>query len=278
MLADLDIIIVDLQDLGVRCYTYVSTLRYVLEAAAEAGVAVVVADRPIPYPNQVDGPLVASGFESFVAALPVPLVYGMTPAETARFLVKVLDIKLDLRLAPMKHYRRVPDWPHNLQWVRPSPGIRAWSTAWTYPLTVSFEALPAIHYGRGGEDIFKTIGHPDLDATALAVWLNARVLSGVRFIAREPHVLEIQITAPDNCRPARAAVTLLAGLALHLGPDQLWEHGRSAFFDQLWGTAAIRLALHEGKDPSDIADAWAPDLTAFQHIRSTCLIYGADTP
>ena len=127
MLRNVDVLLFDMQDIGTRCYTYVATLRHVMEAAAEFGKGVLVADRPIPLPMVVDGPMPDAGLMSFVASIPAPMVYGMTPGETALWLRRRLGLDLDLHVAPMRGYRRenrrAPDWP---PWVPPSPGIRSW--------------------------------------------------------------------------------------------------------------------------------------------------------
>jgi len=156
MLDNLDAIVLDLQDLGARCYTFVSTLRYVLEAAASARKQVIVADRPIPLPRVVDGPMLDERFSSFVGCVRAPLHYGMTPGETAAWLKHALALDLDLKVAPMKNYcrqsRRGPDWP---PWIPPSPGIRSWETGYCYLATVFGEALPAINIGRNSNLAFQ---------------------------------------------------------------------------------------------------------------------------
>ena len=135
MLKNLDVLVFDLQDLGVRPYTFVSTLRFVLEEAARYGKLVIVADRPIPLPRVVDGPLPLPALESFVAAVPVPMCYGMTPGESAQWIRVALRLDVELRVARMDGYRRdarrQPSWP---PWVPPSP-------TWSVPTTLPYRPM-----------------------------------------------------------------------------------------------------------------------------------------
>jgi uncharacterized protein YbbC (DUF1343 family) len=153
----LDALLVDLQDIGVRCYTYVSTLRDVLESAAVAGQPVIVADRPSPLAAVVDGPMLDPAMESFVAHVPAPFVYGMTIGETARWLRAALRLDLDLHVLPMRGYRADGRRPPGMPWVPPSPGLRAWESAWGYPVGVFSEALPLLRADRGGPLSFQVI-------------------------------------------------------------------------------------------------------------------------
>ncbi|MDA0991806.1 MAG: DUF1343 domain-containing protein, partial [Verrucomicrobia bacterium] len=161
MLRDIDLIVVDLQDLGVRCYTYVSTLRHLLHAAASAGKSVIIADRPIPLPHVVDGPPRDEAFDSFVAAVSCPLVYGMTPGETAQWICAQDQLEINCRVAPMRNYHRDSmrgsGWP---PWLPPSPGIATWESAWCYPATVFTEAMPSVSCGRTGRLPFQVLGAP----------------------------------------------------------------------------------------------------------------------
>lgn len=148
MLRDLDVLVFDLHDLGARPYTYVSTLLYALEAAAENGKGVIVTDRSIPLPRVIDGPMLDPAFESFVGAVRTPVAYGMTPGETALFLRDDLGLPLDLRVAPMQGFSRDAAWPSRA-WIPPSPAIRSWSCAACFPATVFFEAVPAVDHRAG---------------------------------------------------------------------------------------------------------------------------------
>ncbi len=300
MLRAVDVILIDLQDLAVRCYTYASTLRYVLEAAAAADVAVIVADRPVPFPLTVDGPPLDPAAASFVAAIPTPFVYGMTPGELARWLKTALALRLDLRVAPMAGYCREPrrggDWP---PWVPPSPGIATWESAWCYPATVFTEAFPSLDCGRAGRLPFQTLTAPGARALALAERLTAAALPGVAIhphLAIRPAVpaapagttarpqraqgIRLTITDPARYLPLRTAITLLHALQPQHSAARWWSApgNRPAFFDQLFGGPATRAALLAGDPPEAIAHRWAPAHTAFRRTRSAALLYPETAP
>jgi uncharacterized protein YbbC (DUF1343 family) len=288
MLAEIDTLVVDIQDLGARAYTYVSTLRLVLEAAAETGKRVIVCDRPVPLPLACDGPSLDPRFESFVAMIPAPLQYGMTPAETASWLTETLDLRLDLRLAPMRGYHRETEpGPSAPAWTPPSPRIRSWASACCFTATVCGEALPALDYGSGTEWAFQLIGAPWLDADRLALAVvetgipglslrpfrytaasglhNGRILDGLR----------LHITDAAAFRPVRTCVALLSAITRLHGQSSLWntEGARPDWFDKLMGTDAVRLGLQANAPVGDIVAAWDAGLSAFDHARRPHLLY-----
>ncbi len=285
MLRGLDAIVVDLQDLGARCYTYATTLRFLLEQAAALGKDVIVADRPVPLPRVVDGPMLDPAFESFVAGIPAPLSTGMTPGETALWLKRALSLDVNLRVARMAGYARDAargaGWP---PWIPPSPGIRAWEAGQTYLATVFAEALPALDVGRGTALAFQVVSAPWMKSRALREWLEARRLPGVSF---HPHPyradnaaavrdgLRLAVHDPHAFRPVETGVTILAGVQALYGPARLWRAPgtRPAFFDALCGTDAVRRALQAGEEPGRIAARWRPARRAFETARRACLLY-----
>lgn len=289
MLRGIDVLVCDLQDLGARCYTYLATLLHVLEAAADAGVGVIVADRPIPLPAIVDGPVTASAFTSFVAPLPLPLCTGLTPGETARWICRTRGLRLDLRVAAMRHWPRQGGrgvgWP---DWVPPSPGIRTWECAMTYLATVFSEALPVIDCGRGTNLAFRLLGAPWLQAGPVVERLHGRNLPGVtfhphRYVAglapyagRELDGVRLTVTDPERFEPVRTAVTVLALLQELYGRRRVWQHAgaRPEWFDRLFGTDRVRLALQAGVPAGEIFASWAEGLRAHRAIRATVLLYG----
>ena len=288
LLRRIDALIVDLQDLGARPYTYVSTLRYALEACADAGTPVIVADRPVPLPRIVDGPGLTPGYESFVACIRAPMCYGMTPGEAALWLKTNLRLDLDLRIAPMRGYardpRRGPDWP---PWVPPSPGIRSWESAACYLSTVFTEALPSLSCGRTTTLPFQLLGSPWMDGPAVADELNAARLPGVRF---HPHPfvnpsgvfagrllsgIRMVVHDPNTFHPLRVAVHALAVLTAMHGCRRVWSAAgsRPDFFDKLFGSSAVRESLLAGESATHIVDSWCPDIGAFTRSRRACLLY-----
>jgi uncharacterized protein YbbC (DUF1343 family) len=287
MLRGADVLLVDLQDIAARCYTYVSTLQLALEAASENSLPVVVADRPIPLPNTVDGPVTESRFSSFVGLVDTPLAYGMTPGETARWIAAHLGLDLDLTVVRMAGYRRQPgrdaSWP---PWVPPSPAMLSWESARCFPATVCFEAIPAVDHGRGTNLPFQLVGAPWIRGVALASALNERRLPGVRFHAHRydrtprqptPRVVEgvrLAVTEPDRFLPAVTAVHMLDALQRLYGRRRVWRGSRREWLDKLFATDTVREALLDGEAPDRIVAAWQPGLRRFRRTRAQALLYG----
>ena len=287
MFKSLDVLVVDLQGLGARCYTYVATLRYVLEQAAAMGKEVIVADRPIPLPRIVDGPMPLSAFESFVACVRAPMHYGLTPGEMALWLKADLGLDVSLRIARMQGYARDPargaDWP---PWMPPSPGIRAWETGQCYLATVFSEALPAIDNGRASNLAFQVFAAPWMKSAPVCEWLNARRLPGVAFYTH-PYApgknataavfdgIRLAVTGPDVFHPVYTGVAILACLQELYGVRKVWKHAgaRPDFFDKLYGTDAVRRALQDGAAPEQLRLAWHKSRRAFGPSRTAVLLY-----
>ncbi len=288
MLRGVELVVCDLQDLGVRCYTYLATLRAMLRATAAAGIPVIVADRPVPLPGVADGPTAEPAHFSFVAPVALPLCTGLTPGETARWIAREEVLRLDLRVARLRGWnRRGPrgeEWP---DWMPPSPGIRSWEAAMSYPCTVFTEALPGIDAGRGTNLAFRVVGAPWLRAGELRDELQRRRLPGVafqpcRYVAgvppyegRELEGLRLSVTAPARFRPVLTAVTLLHLLQRRHGAGRVWRHrgARPEWFDQLYGTAATRLALQRGDEPAAIAASWRAGLRRLAALRGVVGLY-----
>jgi uncharacterized protein YbbC (DUF1343 family) len=297
MLVDLDVLLFDLQDLGVRCYTYCATLRNVLEAAAENGKDVIVLDRPIPLAGVVDGPLPEENLTSFVAAIPAPFCYGLTPGQTARWLREKLKLDLDLRVAAFR------GTPPASRWIPPSPAIRAPANALTYPALVLFEAFPAFNVGRGTEHAFREIKlvvglqagsgsgfvggasgpargtespahkkksfqgleNDEVDFSKGWKILAAAQLPGVQFELL-PHGLRLAVTDLARYRPALTGVALVQAIQQVWGAEKLWQqHGaRPEWFDKLMGTDRVRQALLAGAELAEIGAMWEKDVRAFR--------------
>lgn len=288
MLADIDVMICDLQDIGVRCYTYLATLRHMLEACAEAAVEVMVTDRPIPLPQVVDGPMLDGRFESFVAPCPLPMVYGMTPAEAAQWMVKKYALKVRLTVVPMDGWTRADArWDGSRpEWVPPSPGIKTWESAMTYSATVFSEALPGIDCGRGTNLAFRVLGAPWFRAGLLCQALNAQKPAGVRFHpyryvagvapyqGRELEGIRLSVTAPAVFKPVKTSVLILETLASLYGLKRVWQQAgaRPEWFDKLYGTDATRHALMANQG-SQRFRPWTSAGRRFMKERQEALIY-----
>lgn len=270
-LAALDVLVVDLQDVGARPWTYVSTTILAMRAAAAAGRRVVVLDRPNPIGCAVQGPLLDTTYASFIGMLPVPLRHGLTLGELARLANARLAIGADLVVVPVRGWRRC-DWfdRTGLPWVRPSPNLPDLASVAWYPGTVLFEATN-LSVGRGTDAPFRQVGAPWLDAARVAAEMARRwhvVLDTVRFTPRSPgdgkfdgvEVPGVRFRAADRGRgdPVRDALRLLATIrALQPGALEVDSVG-------LARRLGTRLAS---------AVAWPRDLQRFMTRRRPYLLY-----
>jgi uncharacterized protein YbbC (DUF1343 family) len=279
MMQGLDRVVIDLQDIGARCYTYLATIKNMLEAAAEAKAAVTVLDRPIPLGGIVDGPMRDSAFASFVAPLDIPLCHGMTPGECARHIVREEALDVDLSVIRMK------DWTHaeRAPWANfmpPSPAIRSWDSAALYPATVFTEAYPSIDCDRHGSLSFRVIGAPWLDARRLIDEVSASVLScgmSMRTIRYRPsggpyqgQTLEgalLSVERPDAFLPVTAGATILASILRH-HRTETEKDSRPEWLDKLTGSTALRQSMSE--DSLDrLLQSWPDSREAYLASRVT---------
>ncbi|MFO0750750.1 MAG: DUF1343 domain-containing protein [Myxococcota bacterium] len=282
----IDVLVVDLQDLGSRTYTYVSTLGEVMEAAKEAGKPVIVLDRPNPYGGLVfEGPVREKGFKSFIGWGPFPVTHGMTIGEVARFYNEVVGIGCDLTVIPMKGWRRSMTWVDTgLQWVPTSPAVPHIENAWLYTATGMLAGVSEnVSEGVGTTLPFEQIGAEWIEAPKLEKELESRHLPGVRFRAvtyrpasfkfREKvlHGVQIGITDPSAFRPIKVALALMTALE-KLWPGQA-EYDEEFTVARVWGNTRV-LAMVKGKKSADAIEAtFAKDLEAFAADRAKVLLY-----
>ena len=246
MLDLVDVFVFDIQTIACRAYTYVSTLRLLMEACAARGKTLVVADRPDPLMlTPPDGPLLDPACASFVGLVPTPFCYGLTPGETALFLKSALKLDaLDLRVAPCAGLSRALSLAQIYpSWHATSPAIVSLENALCFPLTVFFEALPMIDHARGTPLAFQRIGsaHADLSTLDLPPLPGLRVAPCDYPDKRGQTLrgLAFDVVDPAAYRPAVAAYELIGSLEKKLGPA-LWQFpgSRPDFYAQLWGTRA----------------------------------------
>jgi len=285
MLAGLDLVLVDLQDVGARYYTYISTAIEVLRAAAPRGVQVVILDRPNPIGGVMQGNLLDPAFQTFVGRLAVPMRHGLTMGELARLANADLAIGAHLRIVPVAGWRRSMAFPATgLPYVPPSPNLRDQEALWHYPGTCLFEGTN-LSVGRGTSAAFTLVAAPWLDAVGLAASLQGR-FPGVRIDAdtvtpRRPGdqkfadtllaALRLRVTDIDRYDPTATAVGLLAAIRA--------RHPRefrflTAHFDRLAGTNALRLALESDRAAGEIVAEWAAPRDAFAARVGPYLLYG----
>lgn len=289
MLRQVDAVIFDLQDLGVRCYTYLATLRNMLTTCATNQVEVIVTDRPIPLPNIVDGPLTTPDCTSFVAPCPLPMVYGMTPGESAQWIRKDLGLKLNLTVVPMEGWARADAaWDGTRPaFMPPSPAIKGWESAMCYAATVFSEALPGIDCGRGTNLAFRVLGAPWLEAERFCALPACQKVPGVTFrpysymavggpyAGQELNGIRLTVTDPTKFKPVETSVTLLHTMAEIYGSAHVWQHqgARRAWFDALYGTDRVRRQLVDGDSLSAMFDSWRQESEAFCQARQAALLY-----
>ncbi|HEX8980801.1 MAG TPA: serine hydrolase [Parasulfuritortus sp.] len=281
MLAGIDALVFDIQDVGTRFYTYPTTLAYAMEAAARRHIPIYVLDRPDPIDAaMVQGPMLDPGRTGFTAFYPVPVRYGMTIGELARFYNAEAGIGADLHVVAMRGYAR-GDWydATGLAWRAPSPNLRSLAEATLYPGVGLLEGAN-VSVGRGTATPFELLGAPWIDAHVLADYLAARKLSGVRFSPVEftpvasryqgqaCHGVRIEVTDRAALDSPALGVELAAALQ-RLYPDR-FELDRTL---GSIGSAAVLQSIRAGDDPRAIAAAWQPGLQAFEQRRQRYLLY-----
>lgn len=286
MLADIDVLVFDIQDIGTRYYTYVWTMALAMQAAAEHGKAFIVLDRPNPIGGErVDGNVLDTAYASFVGLHPVPMRHGMTAGELAGLVNTEFGMNADLTVIPVRGWTRTMWYDSTaLPWVPTSPNMPSLESAAHYPGTCLFEGTN-LSVGRGTAEAFRHIGAPWLDAGALVSRLNARALPGVAFDSTSMtptapgdgkydgellRALRFTVTDRATYDPAATAIIVLEEIrSLH--PDEF--EFRDAGFDRLAGTDRIRLELLAGVPATAIVDAWKRQRDAFLAMRSRYLLY-----
>jgi uncharacterized protein YbbC (DUF1343 family) len=284
MLSRVDAVVVDLQDIGTRTYTYVSTALRTLRAATRAGVAVIVLDRPDPIGGtMVQGPVLDTAYASFIGMLPVPLRHGMTFGELLRFGNDVLGIHGALTVVPVAGWRR-DAWfdATGLPWMRPSPNMPDLESATHYPGLVLFESTN-LSVGRGTPIAFQIVAAPWLDARRAAADLVGTPGVAVRDTVVDPVMptdhkyggmrlpaLRFAVTDRRTYDPVRLAARLLATV-IRLHRDSLRID--SAGFDQRAGTDRLRRAIVAGVSPDSVTAGWRAALDRFAVTRRRYLLY-----
>jgi len=292
MLGHIDVLVVDLQDVGARIYTFIYTMANCLRAAARHGVPVIVCDRPNPIGGtQVEGPTLEPGFESFVGQFHMPMRHGMTIAELARLFNDHHGINAKLEIVPMEGWSRDMYWDAtDLPWVMPSPNMPTLDTAIVYPGTVLYEGT-MLSEGRGTTRPFEFIGAPWLDGDKLALRMNKVGLEGVHFrgLTFEPtfqkHArttcggCQIHVTSRAKFLPVKACVSLLRE-CFRSAPDRFqwrdppYEYENDKMpIDILAGSPALRQQIENQVPLEEIVASWRPGIGEFEEIRRKFLLY-----
>jgi uncharacterized protein YbbC (DUF1343 family) len=284
MLNDVDVLLYDLQEVGGRTWTYVSTMALSMQAAKRKGIPFVVLDRPNPIGGEiVEGALLDPKFKSFVGMYPIPARHGMTVGELAKLFNEKHGIGCDLIVARVANWRR-SQWQDatGLPWVNPSPNLRSLAALTSYPGSVYFEGT-TLTEGRGGSDRpYEEIGAPWLDTPALVATMNARALPGVRFDTatftmqpkagkhpgRTIRAIRFVVTDRQAYRPVRTSLLLIDEIRRQHPRDFAWTQ----YIDRLTGSDRVRLAIEGGTLPALLAD-WDREAAEFQESRKPFLLY-----
>lgn len=292
MLADVDVVMFDIQDVGSRYYTFVWTMVLAMRACAAAGKPFVVLDRPNPIDGtHVEGPGIEPGFESFVGLVSCPNRHGMTPGEIARWRLGVERLDLELTVIAMRGWNRQMWFSHTgLPWVLPSPNMPTVDTALVYPGMCLIEGTE-LSEARGTTRPFELVGAPHLDGQRLAAQLAAMELPGVRFrpLTFTPQFhkharlacggIQLHITDPAAFQPYRTGVAVVKAARDQDPARFAWRSKAYEFVDAipaidlLAGTAGLRTGIDHGASLDDLTRSWPSGETAFRHERSGYLLY-----
>ncbi len=273
-LKGVDIILFDIQDVGVRFYTYLSTLHYIMEAAAENNIKVIVLDRPNPNAHYVDGPVLEPSFSSYVGLHPVPVVYGMTIGEYAQMIngEKWLKdgVKCDLKVIPCKNYN------HNMSYVlpiKPSPNLPNAMAVGHYPSLCFFEGT-TLSVGRGTAFPFQAIGHPQ--AMDVTFKFEPKPTEGAKHPKHQFETcygLDLRNKLP---RKDKLDLTYLLYFYDMSKEFDFEFFNKDVFFDLLAGTDKLKKMILAGKSESEIRESWQAGLDHFKSVRDKYLIYSEE--
>ena len=284
MLAGIDVLVFDIQDVGARAYTYISTMAYVMEAAAHYGKEIWVLDRPNPIGGAtVEGPVLEPEYKSFIGLYPIAMRHGMTIGELAQLFNEAFGIHAKLRVVPMRGWQREMLWGDTgLAWVQSSPNIPNWRTTILYPCT---GLLPGagINNATGTAKPFQYAGAYGLSSERYASAMNAIGLPGISFqpIAWSPpngfwsgktlSGVALGVYEPRAFLAVRTAVELLV-TARDISPGIISVQSKYAI-DRDWGTDTLREGLQSGKSANEIIAQWNPRLAEFKKLRERYLLY-----
>ena len=294
MLKNVDILVFDIQDIGARFYTYISTMFFAMQAAVENNIPILILDRPNPINGiRVEGPIIQEGFKSFVGIANIPIMHGMTIGELALFFNEENllndNLKADLKIIKMQNWTRNMYFDETgLTWVNPSPNMTSLETALLYPGLCLIEGTN-ISEGRGTPTPFLNIGAPFINSDSLISKLNSYKLEGISYSKINFTPVEIPNMASkpkfekENCNGIYFTITdrqklnsLKLGLVLiysimKLNPNDF--SFRESSIDRLYGSSNLRTMLTKGFSPNEIMNTWKQDLEKFNQIRKKYLIY-----
>jgi uncharacterized protein YbbC (DUF1343 family) len=280
-LKDLDAVVFDIQDIGARFYTYISTLGYLMEEAARAHLPVFVLDRPNPIGGlDVEGPVADADKLSFIAYHRIPVRHGMTVGELARLFNEERKIGCDLRVIRMEGWRRGMWYDAtNLTWVNPSPNMRSLTEATLYP-GIGLLETTNLSVGRGTDTPFEIVGAPWLDGQLLASYLNNRKVAGARFVPVR-FTPKSSVFKDEECGGVNIVVTdrarfrsVQAGVELAVALRKLYPvEWKVDAYTRLLVNAETLEAVKRADAPEEITHLWAAELSEFRRARARALLY-----
>lgn len=270
-LKEVDVVVFDIQDVGVRFYTYISTLHYVMEACAEQNIPLIVLDRPNPNGHYIDGPLLEKKQQSFVGMHPVPVVYGMTIGEYAQMIngeswLAKKD-SCELTVIPCENYRH--DLPYALP-IAPSPNLRSTQSIALYPSLCLFEGT-TVSVGRGTEHPFEWFGHPKFPKTDFS-FTPTSSYGSKHPLWENVTCYGLDLRASDSVTSSQFNLVWLIWAKEQLGAKKNFID-KPDFFDKLAGTDQLRLMLEANESMEAIRATWEADLGAFKKVRANYLLY-----
>ena len=270
IMANLDVIIFDIQDVGVRFYTYISSMHYMMEAAADAGVAFIVFDRPNPNGAFVDGPILEPEFTSFVGMHKIPLVHGMTVGELAMMFKGEAwlntEKSFELSIVPLKNYQRT--LPYSLP-VKPSPNLPNDTAISLYPSLGFFEATP-VSIGRGTDFPFQVIGHNKISLGHFAFMPVSTLGAAVKPKLMNKHLLGEDLR---NSQVRGVDLSFIINWHNAFKAQNIEFFTSASFMDKLSGTDKLRKAIIAGKTAQEIQLSWQENLDEFKATRKPYLLY-----
>jgi uncharacterized protein YbbC (DUF1343 family) len=285
MLEGLEVLVFDIQDIGVRSYTYISTMALAMEACGEAGLDFIVLDRPNPLGGTlVQGPPMQEAYRSFVGQVPIPYRHGLTIGELAKMIVAKGWIKANPRLTviPMQGWRRQMTWVDtSLNWVPTSPNIPNWDSPFYCATTGILGELKDVDIGIGTDKPFHFAAARGVNGVELARFLTAQSFNGVTFKPYQSAVkprfggVELMIDARGNADLMALSMLLIQEIVRRSNgaPLRASTSGAKDLFNKVYGSDALSTALQNGTQWQDLASAWQPSLEAFKRDRSEFLLY-----
>ncbi|MFA5645602.1 MAG: DUF1343 domain-containing protein [Candidatus Ratteibacteria bacterium] len=290
MLSEIDILIFDIQDIGSRSYTYISTMKLCMEEAAKRKISFIVLDRPNPLNGVlVDGPMLEDGFESFVGIAKIPYIHGMTVGELAYFFNEEFRLNCDLTVIEMQGWNRSMTWGDTgLPWIPTSPHIPEPDTPWFYPVTGMLGELSLVNIGVGYTMPFKLVAAPWIDAEIFSDFLNRKNLPGVWFqpVSYTPyygsmkdklcHGCRIMIIDFSLFRPATTGLHIMTALR-ELYPRQFLlsssQKSRFDLFTKVAGSNRVKDMIERPESPEDLYARQENALKGFLKKRERSLLY-----